>query len=110
MAAGWSRLNELIFEREMNGLAMSSLLELKLAARNNPTLFDLFWRRQEQQRFRRRVVRRGDDAVIEGYPRSANTFATYAFLDAASLKYRRRSAIPSIPGANSLARNYGIRH
>ena len=59
---------------------MKPLLALKLRIRNNPLLFRTFWTRHERPYWKRRVVRPGDAAVIEGYPRSANTFATYAFL------------------------------
>lgn len=58
-----------------------SLLDLGLAIRDNPLVFNL-WRFKERPDYSRRVLRRGDDAVIEGYPRSANTFANYAFVHA----------------------------
>jgi hypothetical protein len=58
------------------------LLDLKIAAKNNPWVFSQRWKFLEKQGLHRRVVRPGDDLVIEGYPRSANTFATYAFEEA----------------------------
>lgn len=47
--------------------------------RQNPTCFGLIWKHREHPFFERRVVRKGDDLVIEGFPRSGNTFATRAF-------------------------------
>ena len=42
-------------------------------------LFPLVGRLRERAGLERRVVRPGDDVVIEGYPRSGNSFATMAF-------------------------------
>lgn len=56
-----------------------SLLELGLAIKDNPVVFNL-WRLRERSDYGRRVLRPGDDVVIEGYPRSANTFANHAFV------------------------------
>lgn len=52
---------------------------LAMAARNNPFVMGLFGRRNERPWNQRRVLRAGDDVLIDGFPRSANTFATYAF-------------------------------
>lgn len=52
---------------------------LRQYARSSPTAFGLIGRMREDAKYERRVVRRGDDLVIEGYPRSANSFATQAF-------------------------------
>lgn len=51
----------------------------KIWIRNQPLLFSTFWKLKENRHLQRRVVRRGDAAVIEGFPRSANTFASVAF-------------------------------
>jgi hypothetical protein len=48
--------------------------------RTQPALYAPFARRREEAFRLRRVVRPGDDFVIDGYPRSANTFSTHAFL------------------------------
>jgi hypothetical protein len=53
-----------------------------MALRNNPWIFSWRWKQLEEPGLHRRVVRFGDDVVIEGFPRSANTFATYAFTQA----------------------------
>lgn len=47
---------------------------------SQPDALALLGPTRESAHFLRRVVRRGDDIVIEGYPRSANTFATHAFI------------------------------
>lgn len=47
--------------------------------RASPLAFSIIGRRGEHPDFERRIVRPGDDAVIEGYPRSGNTFGTMAF-------------------------------
>ena len=58
---------------------MSILQELKKLANANPTAFALLGPLNERSQFHRRVVRKTDDLVIEGFPRSANTFTTEAF-------------------------------
>lgn len=62
--------------------AMFDRLSVVLALRNNPAIFQWYGRRRERDLFNRRVLRNGDDAVIDGFPRSGNTFATHAFLAA----------------------------
>lgn len=57
-------------------------LDLVMTLRNNPWIFSWRWKQLEKPGLHRRVVRFGDDVVIEGFPRSANTFATYAFKQA----------------------------
>ena len=54
---------------------------LKHLIRNQPLIFQLFWKRQETPIYKRRVIRPTDDLVIEGFPRSANTYATYALIE-----------------------------
>lgn len=56
---------------------MKTFLRDRLRA--SPFAFGVIGRRGEHPDFDRRVVRRGDDLVIEGFPRSGNTFATMAF-------------------------------
>jgi hypothetical protein len=51
---------------------LSRLVE---AARAEPLVFRVAWPWRERPYFNRRVVRPGDDLVVEGFPRSANTFA-----------------------------------
>lgn len=58
------------------------VLLIKGMINSSPTLFSLIGPINEKPDFYRRVVRSGDDIVIEGFPRSANTFATYAFFQA----------------------------
>jgi len=53
---------------------------LKDWCRNQPFVFATLAPLRERYPYRRRVVRVGDDVVIEGFPRSANTYATEAFL------------------------------
>ena len=48
-------------------------------AKNNPLLFYGLWRWREHPLYNRRVVRPDFDLVIEGFPRSGNTFCTAAF-------------------------------
>lgn len=62
--------------------AMVDRLDVAMWLRNNPAFFSWRWKQLERPTLHRRVVRPGDDLVIEGFPRSANTFATYAFMKA----------------------------
>lgn len=63
---------------------MTDLAVIKAAAgewlRSEPLLYAPVARRREKPYRLRRVVRPGDDFVIDGFPRSANTFSTHAFL------------------------------
>lgn len=86
---------------------MRSLLKLKLALRGNPWLFKTFWTRREHGDFNRRVVQAGDDAVIEGFPRSGNTFASHAFAASQDRPIRLGNHFHS-PAQFLLARRYGI--
>lgn len=68
-------------------MRQSVLSHAKLAAsgvkdwcRNHPFLFSALAPLRERYPYSRRAVRAGDDVVIEGFPRSANTYATEAFL------------------------------
>lgn len=47
---------------------------------SNPTVFRNVGVLRENSLYLRRVLRPGDDILIEGFPRSANTFATHAFI------------------------------
>lgn len=51
---------------------------------DQPSLFYAFWRSRENNIFEKRVTRADSTIVIEGFPRSGNTFAYYAFLLAQS--------------------------
>lgn len=75
--------------------------------RAQPRVFRTLWPLRERPHFNRRVVRRGDDLVIEGFPRSANSFVLAIF---------RVSQDPDLKIANHfhspaqfvLARRYGV--
>ncbi len=82
-------------------------LSVKLWMRNNPALFSWRWKRLEREGLTRRVVRPGDDAVIEGFPRSANTYATYAFMHAQGRSLRLGNHFHS-PAQFKLAARYGV--
>lgn len=82
-------------------------LDLMLLVRNNPWFFSWRWKRLEHPDLHRRVVRPGDDVVIEGYPRSANTFATYAFEQAQGRKLKMGNHFHS-PAQFHLAARYGV--
>jgi hypothetical protein len=56
-----------------------AMARLRLRLRSNAWIFRHFGARREHPLLTRRIVRPGDDAVIEGFPRSANTFASAAF-------------------------------
>lgn len=45
----------------------------------SPAMLKLYWQPREKPLKSLRVARPGDDAVIDGFPRSSNTFATHAF-------------------------------
>lgn len=64
----------------MRDLEKSQMIsKFKNLANRSPFAFAVLGPLKEEARFHRRVVRRGDDLVIEGYPRSANTYVTEAF-------------------------------
>lgn len=60
----------------MSHALKSRLLDI---VHKSPSLFALVGPRNEKPQFERRVLRRGDALMLDGYPRSANTFATQAF-------------------------------
>jgi len=86
---------------------MDVTTELKLAIRNNPWMFRKFWPRKEHSLLKRRVVRPGDDAVIEGFPRSANSFASIGF-DLAQPDETKFGNHFHSPAQFLLARKYGV--
>jgi hypothetical protein len=86
---------------------MIDTLDLKLKLRSSPLFFGTFYKFKERDNFRARVVRPGDAAVIEGFPRSANTFATYAFLESQGADTRFGNHFHT-PAQFYLARKYGI--
>ena len=53
-------------------------LEALLWLRHRPWFLQSWYRREEHALKAKRVVRPTDELVIDGYPRSANTFATHA--------------------------------
>lgn len=87
---------------------MIDRLEIALWLRNNAALFAWRWKRLEHPTLHRRVVRRGDDLVIEGFPRSANTFATYAFMQANAHRNLKVGNHFHSPAQFKLARRYGV--
>ncbi len=86
---------------------MSLLSVVRIYARNIPIVYRGVHALSRHEHFRRRMVRRGDSAVIEGYPRSANTFATYAFLEAQGEDLKLGNHCHT-PAQITLARRYGI--
>ncbi|HEV2746393.1 MAG TPA: hypothetical protein VGW34_03735 [Allosphingosinicella sp.] len=86
---------------------MRPLLDLKLRLRAHPWVFKTVYKRKERAHWKARVVRPGDDAVIEGYPRSANTFASYAFLESQGDSIRFGNHFHT-PAQFELARRYRI--
>ncbi len=75
--------------------------------RGSPTAFARLGPRGEHPDFDRRVTRRGDDVVIEGYPRSGNTFGTMAFRLAQPNPLNIGNHFHA-PAQIGLARRYGI--
>lgn len=61
-------------------------LPAKLFLRENRFFFKNYYRFKESSYLNTRIVRPGVEAVIEGYPRSGNSFALYAFLEAQGRK------------------------
>lgn len=88
---------------------MRPILRLMLGIKYDPVLFSALWTRirPEGPSFIRRKVRPGDDALIEGYPRSANTFASYAFDEAHGGHVRFGNHYHS-PAQFFLAHRYGV--
>ena len=83
------------------------LQKVKHLIRNNPTLFRLLWKRHESPDYKRRVVRPNDELVIEGFPRSGNTFALYAFQNAQKTCLKIGNHFHS-PAQFLLAKKYNI--
>lgn len=90
---------------------MDLLHEMRIAARNNPWILENVWRiRRHMPAMRyspRKVVGPGFDAVIEGYPRSGNTFARDAFVASQDRPVNVGNHFHS-PAQFALARKYGI--
>ena len=86
---------------------MSVALKLKMALRNDPLLFRLLYKRRETPWMKSRVLRPSDNALIEGFPRSSNTFATYAFLLSQGENITFGNHFHT-PAQFALAREYGI--
>jgi len=82
-------------------------LDLLMALRNNPWIFSWRWKLLEEPGLHRRVVRFGDDVVIEGFPRSANSFATHAFVRAQGKHVTVANHFHS-PAQFALAKRYGV--
>lgn len=87
---------------------MPAKASLRRVLMRQPDLFRLLWRRKESQMFERRVVRRGDDLVIEGFPRSGNTFGTAAFRMAQGARVLKIGNHFHAPAQILLAARYGI--
>ena len=86
---------------------MNFAFKTKMAMRNNPVLFRLLYTSRETPMMKRRVVRPNDAALIEGFPRSANTFASYAFLISQGDDLKFGNHFHS-PAQFALARQYGV--
>ena len=95
--------------------------DLQELARNSPIVFGGVWKLRNSlgltPRQSRRVVERGDVAVIDGYPRSANTFACDAFVMAqgGQLDFTRAEGYPirigqhfHSPAQFALARKFDV--
>jgi hypothetical protein len=80
---------------------------LRMAVRNNPELMSILGRLNERPWNQRRVLRPTDDVLIDGFPRSANTFATYAFASAQSRPLRIGNHLHS-PAQFRIAARHGI--
>lgn len=91
---------------------MESLYDLRMALRSNPTFMAAAWKHRRwiptlRRAAGRKLVEPGDDAVIEGYPRSANTFARDFFLASQDRPMEVATHFHS-PAQFKLARRYGI--
>lgn len=90
---------------------MSLVNDLKAAARTSPWALETAWKCRNwigtMRGPHRKVVERGDDALIDGYPRSANTFAWEAFLTSQDRPMKVGNHFHT-PAQFMLARKYGI--
>ena len=84
-----------------------AIAKLKLRLRGNALIFRHVAAHREHPLLKRRVVRPGDDAVIEGFPRSANTFASVAFEVSQPAEVKFGNHFHS-PAQFVLAKKYGI--
>lgn len=73
----------------------------------SPTMLKLYWQPKENPLKSLRVARPGDDAVIDGFPRSSNTFATHAFFLTQGDDIKLGNHVHSA-GQFVLAQRYGI--
>lgn len=90
---------------------MSFATDLKAAARRNPFALQAAWKCRNwiptMRGPHRKVVERGDDALIDGFPRSANTFAWEAFLTSQPRPLKVGNHFHT-PAQFMLARKYGV--
>jgi len=91
---------------------MRLIFELQTTIRNNPFLFETAWKHRfklgiMQKHPGRRAVEPDDEVLIDGYPRSANTFACDAFVSAQGRPIKMGNHFHS-PAQFILARRYGI--
>lgn len=91
---------------------MSMRLDLQTLVRNTPWALEWAWKFRGPLRLQgklqlRRVVEPDDDIVVEGYPRSSNTFATEALILAQPREIRIGKHFHS-PAQFFLARKYGV--
>jgi hypothetical protein len=90
-----------------------SVFDLRMFARNDPRLLGMMWKYRrwlpmmQRHAGQRRVVEPEDDVVIEGYFRSANTFAVESFA-ASQLEPVRIAHHFHSPAQFALARRYGV--
>ncbi|WP_379547105.1 hypothetical protein ACFCW2_13395 [Qipengyuania sp. DSG2-2] len=73
----------------------------------SPTMLKLYWQPREKPLKSLRVARPGDDAVIDGFPRSSNTFATHAFFLTQGDDVKLGNHVHSA-GQFVLAQRYGV--
>ena len=80
---------------------------LRSHALASPTMLKLHWQRREHPLKSLRIVKPGDDAVIDGFPRSSNTFATHAFFISQGRDAKLGNHVHS-SGQFVLAQRYGV--
>lgn len=96
----------MLFDQRAPELRMPLRDRLRVASRKYPIFLETYWRWREHPLKAMRVTRRGDDAVIDGFPRSSNTFATHAFFHSqGDVKLGNHV---HAPGQFVLAQRYGV--
>lgn len=91
---------------------MNLKFEIQTLVRNSPWILETAWKHRFrlgilQKHARRRVTEPDDELVIDGYPRSANTFACDAFIVAQNREVKMGNHFHS-PAQFALATKYGV--